>query len=265
MNTKARYIVYAVVLVAIILPVVFNFSLTHSPSPETTRFHALIDSLPAGATILISFDFEASSFAEIRPLADAMIQHAFRKDIRIVALSLFAEGAALGEEVLAANAKTAGKIYGRDYAFLGFRPQYQSAILALGESISGEFPVDYYGSPSSELPLLGESDSYEKLALVVSIADGSMPTYWVEYAVTRHHVRLACLLSATMATQFYPYLSSQQIIAFASGLKGAAEYEDLLKLPGAGGRGLFAQSIAQFAIVAIIIAGNVVERLRRRN
>ncbi len=263
MRSTARYIVYAVVLLAVLLPIIFNFRMTPTATPETTRLHGLIDSLPEQATILISFDFEASSFAEIRPLADAVIQHAFRKDVRIIALALFAEGTALGEEMLEANAQSVGKRYGADYVFLGFRPQYQSAILAVGESIRQEFPTDYHGAATATLPLLDSVQSYADLALVISIADGSMPTYWVEYAVTPHRAKFACVLTATMATQFYPYLSSQQIVALAAGLKGAAEYESLRDESGAGGRGLFAQSVAQVAIVAIIIVGNLVERRRR--
>lgn len=264
MKNTARYTVYGVVLLAVVLPIIFNFRLTPTPSPETTRLHSLIDSLPEGSTILASFDFEASSFAEIRPLADAVIQHAFRRNVRIIALSLFAEGTALGEAMLADNAESAGKRYGDDYVFLGFRPQYQSVILALGESIQREFPSDYHGVPTATIPLLDSVQNYADLALVISIADGSMPTYWVEYAVTPHQAKLACLLTATMATQFYPYLSSQQIIALAAGLKGAAEYESLRNESGAGGRGLFAQSVAQVAVVAIIVVGNVIERRRRR-
>ena len=47
--------------------------------------------------------------------------------------------------------------------------------------------------------------------LVISITDGGMPTYWVDYAVTRYHARLQTVLTATMATSFYPYVSSGQI------------------------------------------------------
>jgi hypothetical protein len=265
MRFSARHAVFMVVALAVILPIVFNVHLHNTVTPETRQVFANIDSLPPGAVLMLSFDFEASSFAEVRPLADVMIRHAFSRNLRIVAVSLFAEGSSLGGQLLASLAGQAGKEYGRDYVYLGFRPQYQAAILAMGESIKAEFPTDYYGQPTGELELLKGVDNYDSIALVTSIADGSMPTYWVEYAVTPHHVNFQTVLTASMATSFYLYISSGQIKGVAAGLKGAAEYEVLYGREGAGSRGLLAQSVSQFAIVLIILAGNLVERLRRRS
>ncbi len=264
MKLSARHIVFIVIAIAVTLPILFNIHIGNTVTPETRQVFANIDSLSPGSVLMISFDFEASSFAEVRPLADAVIKHAFNKNLRIVAVSLFAEGAALGEQLLTKLADEGGKKYGSDYVYLGFRPQYQAAILAMGESIKAEFPRDYFDQSTQEIALLREVDNYERVAMVISVADGSMPTYWVEYAVTPHGVNFQTVLTATMATSFYPYLASGQIKGVAAGLKGAAEYESLLGHDGAGARGLFAQSVSQFAIVLIIIAGNLVERIRRR-
>lgn len=264
MNTSARRTVFVILGIAVILPIIFNIHLGSTITPETRQVFANIDSLPPRSVVMVSFDFEASSFAEVRPLADVIVRHAFEKNLRVVALSLFAEGAALGEQLLTKLAHENGKTYGSDYIYLGFRPQYQAAILAMGESITTEFPLDYFGNLTSEQPLMRQVDSYDDIALVISVADGSMPTYWVEYAVTPHQVKFQTVLTATMATSFYPYLASGQITGIVAGLKGASEYETLMGREGAGSRGLFAQSVSQFVVVLLIIAGNLIERLRRR-
>lgn len=262
--TSTRHLLFAVVLVAVGLPLIFNIKLTHTASPETRQAFANIDSLSAGSVILMSFDFEASSYAEIKPLAEAMIEHCFQKHLHIVGLSLFAEGTALGEQLLSRIAKERSKAYGSDYVYLGFRPQHTSAILAMGESIIKEFPVDYFGSSTADMPILAAVADYSQIAMVISIADGGMPTYWVDYAVTRYRVKLQTALTATMATSFYPYLSSGQIVGLVAGLKGAAEYEQLLGQSSGGGRGMFAQSVSQIVILLVIVAGNVVEYVNRK-
>lgn len=264
MSIPSRKLVFIAIAAAVILPLLFNVALDTSVTPETQRVYANIDSLQSGSVIMISFDFEASSFAEVRPLAEVIIKHAFDKNHRIIALSLFAEGTALGSELLRTIAQEQGKIYGIDYAYLGFRPQYQMAILSMGESIVREFPRDYFGDTSADLQLLQLVQNYGQVAQVISIADGSMPTYWIEYAVTPHHVNFQAIVTASMATSFYPYLASGQIKGIAAGLKGAAEYESLLHTHGAGSRGLFAQAVSQLAVVLIIILGNIVERSRRK-
>jgi hypothetical protein len=264
-SLSVRHVVFVVVLVAVVIPLLMNVRLTHSASEETTRFYSNIDTLATGSVVLISFDFEASAFAEIKPLAEALIRHCFRKNMRVVGLSLFAEGAALGEQTLSKIAADMGKAYGSDYAYLGFRPQYTAAILAIGESLPREFPTDYFDKPIAGLPVLAGVTNYDQIAQVISITDGGMPTYWVDYAVTRFHARFQAVLTATMATSFYPYLSSGQILGIVSGLKGAAEYEMLLGESGGGGRGLLAQSVSQMVILGVIIVGNIVDYRRRRS
>jgi hypothetical protein len=239
--------------------------LTHSASPEIEQAYANLDSLPAGSVIIVSFDFEASSLPEVKPLAETILHHAFSRDLRVIGVSFFAEGTALGEQILSQTATLHGKQYGLDYAYLGFRPLYWTAMLNMGESIAGEFPLDYHGEDVITLPLFQEVRNYDQIGLVVSVADGSMPTYWVEYAVTSFDVNLEVALTATMATAYYPYLASGQIKGLLAGLKGAAEYELLSSRPGGGKRGLLALSVSQAVLILIIVAGNVADYRRRRN
>lgn len=261
----SRRLVFLIVLLSVAVPLLFNADLTHSATPETKQVYANIDSLTEGSLILVSFDFEASSLPEVRPLAEAILNHALRNGLRVVGVSLFAEGTALGEQMLTQAAVKAGKRYGHDYAYLGFRPQYTAAILGMGESISQEFPLDYFGAPLSTLPIFARVSNYDQIATVVSVADGSMPTYWAEYAVAPYGVSLQVALTATMATAYYPYLESGQIKGLLAGLKGAAEYELLLGNPGGGKRGLFALSISQAVLILIIVAGNIGDWRRRRS
>lgn len=264
-RAATRHLIFLIIFLAVAVPLLFNLDLKHGASPETLQAFANIDSLPPGANVMISFDFEASALPEVGPLAQAMINHCFNKDLHIIGLSLFAEGTALGEQMLRRAAKEHGKKYGEDYVYLGFRPQYQSAILGMGESIATVFPQDYFGKPLSNFPIFRELSNYDQIALVISVTDGSMPTYWAEYAVASYNVNLQVALTATMATAFYPYLDSGQIKGMLAGLKGAAEYEQLLQVKGGGGRGLLALSVSQTAVIFVILAGIFIDYRRRRS
>jgi len=68
-----------------------------------------------------------------------------------------------------------------------------------------------------------------------------------------------------MATSFYPFLSSGQMVGLLGGLKGAAEYEMLLKKPGMGQKGMDAQSVSHLVIVLMIVWGNVGYFLKRKS
>ena len=256
MTLKPRAVAFLSVFAAVTIPLLFPLNISDRISPEAVKFKALVDSIPAGSVVMVSFDHEASTVAEVRPLATALVRHLFSRNIRIIGLSLFAEGTAIGHQVLTLVAEEYGKKYGEDWVFLGFRPQYQAAILGIGENLANVFPRDYTGRMASELPLLKEVTNYAQVAMVVSVADGDLAYAWVDYAHTRYNARVAAMVPAVMVTSYMPYYASGQLAGLVNGLKGAADYERLLGKPGAAIRGMDAQSLAHVVILLLVVAGN---------
>ncbi len=233
-------------------------------SKEVRQFYNYIDSLPPGSTLIVSFDHEASALPEIRPLALAVLRHIFAKGHKVIGVALLAEGTAIGYRLMDQVAQETGKTYGTDYVYLGFQPQYIAAILSMGESITTTFPKDYLGHPSATLPMLATVRNYADIAAAVSIADGNLTTHWMEYAGARYNLRVVAAVTAAMVTTYDPYLSSGQLYAMFGGLRGAAEYEQLLGQPGSGTRAMLAQSSAHIYIALLVILGNVVFFIARR-
>lgn len=252
-----RKLIFVLIALAVALPLILKLGLPNKVTPEVKNLFEKIEGLEEGSIVLVSFDFEASSFPEVQPLADAVLQHSFSRGLRVVGISLLAEGTALGEELLKRNASDYDKTYGKDYVFLGFRPQVTATILGLGEDFQKVFPEDYYGNSITDLELTRGIKNYDQIKLLVSVADGDLPVYWVNFAVARYEKDLAVLSTAVMATSFYPFLNSGQVKGLVSGLKGAAEYEILLNKPGMGSRGMDAQSMAHLLIVILVILGNL--------
>lgn len=253
-----RRIIFIIVALAVALPLLLPLGLPVAVTDETRVVYERLEQLDSGAVVMLSFDHEASSLPEVRPLAEAMLNHCFRRNIRVVGLALFAEGAAIGYDILHDVALRHDKHYGLDYAYLGYRPQYTAAILGMGESIRDVFPADYEDTPYDSIPLLSEVHNYNDIDLVVSVADGSLPTYWVEYAQARYGQEIIAALTAVMVTAYTPYVDAGQLGGILAGLKGAAEYEILLGRPAAGKRGMDAQSLAHLSIAVMIIIGNVI-------
>ena len=244
----------------------FRVGLPIKTTAETQRVFDLIESLDTSSVVMISFDHEASSLPEIGPLGEAIADHCLRRGVKVVGLALFSEGTAAGYTLLSRRARAFNRSYGTDWIYLGFRPQYTAAILGMGESIGQVFEMDYEGNKIETTPLGQRVRNYDDVALVVSVADGSMPTYWVELAGTRYGEKIVAALTAVMVTSFLPYLESGQLDGMLTGLKAAAEYEQLLGHPRSGARGMDAQSAAHALIAALIVIGNVQTwRMRRRS
>jgi hypothetical protein len=251
----------AIVVVAAMLP---KARPVDRVSNETLRMFEYIDTLPQGSVLMVSFDHDASSLPEVQPLALAVLRHAFAKGHKLIGLALCAEGTGIGYRLMNKVASEYGEEYGRDYAYLGFAPQYIAAILSMGESMPRTFPQDYAGHAWSDVPVLQSIHNYGDLSGVISIADGSMVMHWVEYGHGRYGVTVSACVAAAMATTYDPYLASGQMNAMLTGLRGAAEYEQLTGRGESGSKGMLAQTAMHLYIIAVIIIGNGVYFWKRR-
>nr|MBN2277946.1 hypothetical protein [candidate division Zixibacteria bacterium] len=255
---KIRWIIFAGLALVIIISYIIRIDLDTKPSPLVQKSYDYIESLPESTVVMFCFDHEASSLPEIKPIALAMLRHAIRKNLKIIGLSTFAEGTAIGYMLMTKTAQEYGREYGRDYVFLGFRPQHISVFLAMGESISHAFPLDYLGNRVDTIPMMRAVDNYDDIDMVISIADGDRTTQWVEYAGARYHQKIMGGITSAMITSYDPYLASGQLYSVVGGLVGAAEYEILLGTRAAGNRGILAQTSAHIYVIAMIIIGNIV-------
>ncbi len=264
MKLEGRHWIFLGLFAAVFIAMALNLGLDVAVSGDTQGMYEFIDTLSPGSTIIVSFDHEASALPEIRPLALAVLRHAFSRNVRVIGTALLAEGTGVGYRLMQQTAREFGKDYGSDWVYLGFKPQYIAAILSMGESFSRTYPEDYLGQVYSDLPLLNDINTYDDIAGVVSVADGSLTTHWIEYAGSRYNVKIAGAVTAAMITTYDPYLASGQMDAMVGGLRGAAEYEKLIKTGGGGERGMLAQTVSHLYVLALIVVGNLAYFLTRR-
>lgn len=259
-----RRIIFLIMAGAIIIPMLFNVTPEVQITKDTLELHDYIESLNAGDYLMVSFDFEAASYPEMRPLAEAILNHAFQKQLKIIGLALYSEGTALGYMLMSEMSQKYDLVYGTDYIYLGFRPQYVAAILGMGESIEKVFPQDYLKKNIRLYSGFTNLQNYADLPLVISVADGSLPIHWAEYANARYHQKVGVACAAVMVTAFKPYFDAGQLIGPVAGVKGAAEYEKLLGIEGAAQRRLFTQSTAHLAIIVLVLGANIAAYVRRK-
>jgi len=264
MKLQSRHYAFLGLAVVIVAAMLLGYRPDVTPTAETRHMFEYLDSLPEGSIVLVSFDHEASSLPEIRPLALAMLRHAFARNLRLAGVALLAEGTGVGYGLMRQVAREYNRTYGRDYVYLGFKPQYIAAILSMGESIPATWPEDYLGRPYDSLPMLNGVHTYADIAGVVSITDGSLTMHWIEYGNGTYGVPVCGFVTAAMVTTYDPYVASGQMHAMVGGLRGAAEYESLIGMGGSGARGMLAQTTAHLYVIVLIIVGNVIYFRSRR-
>ena len=260
-----RRIIFVLVLVAVATPLLMGTVLPITPTKEVQAAYDEIEKRAAGDVVLVSFSYGASTVPEMQPMARAILRHAFRRDLKIVAICLWPEATGLAQEVLEDMAAEFELQYGVDYTFMGYKPGNFSVILNMGQDFHSAFPQDNWGAKADELELTRPLRSLKDFDLVFDLAAGdSIEFWWIPYGQEKFGFPFAAGCTAVMAPDLYPFLDSGQRNGLRGGLAGAAEYETLIDHSGTASKGMSAQSFAHLIIVAFVIIGNAAYFISRR-
>jgi hypothetical protein len=252
-----RRIIFILMLLGVALPLLFDIGLPVRVTPDVKSVHDYIESFHEGDVLLLSYDHDTGTLPEMVPMSTAILRHAFEKNLKIVGMALRAEGSAIGRQAFRRVGCEFGKQEGIDYVFLGYRPEITATILGMGTSIERVFPKDDRGVPLADIPIMQSIINYGDIAFAISISDDDTPVYWINYGNARYQLKFAPAVTAVMATTFFPFLNSGQIVGMVAGLKGAAEYERLIERHEMASRGMDAQSIAHLVVIGFILVGNI--------
>ncbi len=83
--------------------------------------------------------------------------------------------------------------------------------------------------------MMADIHNYKNVKGVITFAGGNVADMWITYGNAKFGVPVALGVTGVMASDYYPYLKSGQILGLIPGVKGAAEYEQLVGVVGQGG------------------------------
>ena len=253
-----RRVIFVVIALCTLLPLLYPVGLPIKISPEVRGVYDYLQALPEGSVFLLSLDFDPASKPELYPQAIALLRHAFRKNLRVIGMTLWVSGTGMADQVITQVAKEVGKVNGRDYVFLGWSPGVASLIISLGQDLYKAFPTDYYNQPTTNLAALKGVQTLRDVSYVVSLAAGTAGIEtWYIYGKDKYRFELGGGCTGVIAPGLYPLLRSGQINGLIGGLRGAVEYEVLIGNKGRAVAGMDAQSVTHFAIIGLVILCNV--------
>lgn len=259
-----RRVIFVLIALATLIPLLRPIGLPVRISPEVRQVHDYIESLPAGSVFLLSLDFDPASKPELYPMAVALLNHAFKRDLRVIAMTLLVTGTGMAEKVVSGIASEHGKRRGLDYAFLGYSPGGSNVIINMGQDLAVAFPTDHYGERTADLPVLQGINSLRQVNYVISLAAGTPGVEsWYVYGKEKYGFELGGGVTAVIAPGLYPFLDTGQINGLIGGLRGAAEYETLIGMKGKAVAGMDAQSATHFIIIGLILICNLFYFLTR--
>jgi len=250
--------IYLLVALSVIFPLIVPMSFKISITPEARQLYEAIESLPDSSVIMLTFDYYPSTVAETEPMAIAALHHLFRKNCKVVTLSTVPLGGpSMAERVTRTIAEKYNKVYGVDFVNLGYKANYVAVLKGMGTSIESIYPTDNSGTPLSKLALMKKVKNYNDISFIYVVADNDIVTYWISIVNAQYGTPVGAGVTAVSAPKYYAFISSGQMTGLLGGMKGAAEYELLVRAQGMAEKGMGMQSVVHLMIILMVIMGNI--------
>jgi len=270
MRLDRRWVFLFLVVVCVVAYII-PFEVPILVEAEVRSIYDFVDSREKGEIVMIAIDYDPNNLAELHPMAFAIIEQCWRKELKVLITALSQNGPGMADQAIRdiSDSMMVEKTYngvtyppreivrGVDYTFLGYKPYFALVILGMGQDFRLPFPADYYGTPLDSIPMMQGVMNYDNVACVIDLSGGNITDFWISYGQNRFNFPLALGLTGVMTAQYYPFLGSGQVFGIMGGLLGAAQYEDLADNPGLAKDGMRVQLPAHMVIILFIVVGNI--------
>jgi hypothetical protein len=225
----------------------------------------VLQTLNTGDKVLMAFNYAASSAPDVDPGARALFQYCMQKGLKIITVAFAPQGDMMAEDIISLwEAK--GKKYGEDFINLGYVAGMESGIAAVAKDIYS-IGRDVRRNPLDPVryPILSGLKTAADFKISVAINTGNPGAEeWIRQIVEPYKLKFLLVQLTIGAPRAMPYVQSGQISGIVIGLRGGAELEQLMKLPGKASAAMDMQSLGHFAILAFMVLGNIAFFFDRR-
>jgi len=251
--------IFIIYFILIAYPMLSPIGLPIPIGEPTIESYELLENVPEGGVIVIVSDEGFPSWAELGPGEIAIYRHAFKKvredDCKIVLLTTYVvDGQILAERCLS-NVDLTGLEYGKHWVQLGYIPGYEAVLSAMMDDLKGIAPVDQFGTPTKDIPMLKDINSIDDYDYLYACTFTAMDVYirqWGEKALARGVPIIINMLSGTVPLAM-PYYRAGTMTSYLNSVTAGSGYEKLIGRPGMGAALMDAQSTAHLLGIAVII------------
>lgn len=257
-----RRIIYVILLLVCFVPMAKPIGIPLQVNNSTQMVYDIVEGLnPATDKVLFVMDYSVGGSADVHPQAVAVAKHLEKRGIPTVMVSFVDSGALFTEQIIA---MLGDKVtYGVDVVNLGYMAGMETAVKAFVENPKTSFAVDYHGNQIASLPIMQDVNDIKDFSFIIDFQTGN-PGYQDFLRQLPAGMSYAAGIVTVSVPNVMPYLSSGQLSGLLQGLRGAAEYEVLLKEPGDGAAMMDAQSMAHMVIILFIVVGNAAYFLNKK-
>lgn len=256
-----RRLIFLFLTIVLVFPIVRPLGLPNKNlGKDVVNIYNYIESLPEGSFILLSLDYDPATRPELHPQAIALVKHAFRRNHRIGILTFIAGSTGMIDEIAERIPKdiAPGKVYGKDYVIMPFQPKPVAVLTQLGIDLYAIYDKDRNGAPTRDMEVMKGIRSVKDMSMGICVTGTALLDSWVAYVGDKYHFPMAGGVTAVSQPGYGPYLQTGQLKGLIGGMKGAADYESLIKSLEKGTSGIDALSLAHILVIVLIVTSNII-------
>jgi hypothetical protein len=261
-------IIYALMFIALAFPILNPVILPMEIQDYSKQAFEFSDSIPEGSIVIFEGGLGAATYPQGGPGMVVQIYHMLVKGVKIVFFSIGTEQnfwtVRAIETAIAKLPPGTPAENGVDWVHLGYIAGGEAGVGALVNDIRSTVTSDYYGTPIDDIPLLEGVNDATSLAAVLwwGGSEGSMP-YGIRQISVPFGIPITGMSTTNEVPNFSPYISAGQLQGIFGGVRGSAEYEFLMSLPGPALGQAMATNFGGLLWMFLVILGNVIYFIMR--
>jgi len=266
LRTLKKQWIYLALVLFVAFPLFLKLPLPFFVGPQAKGLYEAVKKLPPDKVVLLPMDWGPATRGESMWQAQAVIEHLFKEGKPFIITGYDPLGPQLSQELAENLAKKYGAKYGENWLNVGFITGDMAFLLRMAKNFQEAFKEDsIHHKPLASYPVARKVKNIDDIGLIIDVTGSERYAYWIIIQTT-YKVPLAVACTAVTTPDLYPFLDSKQLIGVLSGLKGATEYERLIR----GSHReitlqmMMSQSMAHLLIIILIILGNIGLLLERR-
>jgi hypothetical protein len=260
-----KRILYWIMVIVMAIPFASPIGLPVPIPKYTIDAYTIVDGLPEGSIVSLCV-IGIGTWGEMGPTHIAIMKHCMKNGYKVMLWGL-AVDAPNGCELVINGAKNwideYGREYGVDYVNMGYVAGIETAVASVASDVKGTFITDEYGTPVEEISLFADLNTAEDFDLQITGEGGDNFVYFARHWTAPYGVKQIVLPTGWAEPPVIPYWDAGMVAAFATGLRGGASWEIMLKAPGEATIGMDAVSMSHITFLVFIIFGNILYTMSR--
>ena len=272
MMSVDRRILYAVLLGIILFGLLIPVNLPLTKAAPAQKLFEAVEAAPTDKIAFVSTAWTNSTRGENAPQMAALMRHLMRRKIKFALIQFGNPEAVVLAQLLAEDVTKEDPEYkdgyGKTWINLGFKQDMLGTLKAMRVDIPAVYRDDFRDRRRvTDFEITRNLKTIKDVGIVVEVAPSGTYKYWIQLIQGGDKIPYGLAATSVMVPELYPYLDSGQMVGMLFGLKGAAEYEDLLQLPAdkkESTRFLSPLSLSLIYLFLLIFLGNLGMYLSRR-